>query len=65
MSLLVVEAEDWSGKRGERRGLHCHKLMSSLILEAFVFFRTSMNGFQQKMKTLAVFVDLTKAFDKV
>ena len=23
------------------------------------------NGFQQKMKTLAVFVDLTKAFDKV
>ena len=23
------------------------------------------NGFQQKMKALAVFVDLTKAFDKV
>ena len=23
------------------------------------------NGFQQKMKTLAVFIDLTKAFDKV
>nr|KAG5689677.1 hypothetical protein BaRGS_026792 [Batillaria attramentaria] len=23
------------------------------------------NGFQQKMKSLAVFVDLTKAFDKV
>ena len=23
------------------------------------------NGFQQKMKTLTVFVDLTKAFDKV